>query len=262
MALPKAILCLLEDASQHTANAEGALRASGFATATIPWKEVLAQPSGIAELAEVLQDDAIKAWVVCGPESSFTPTLRSQVALITLALQRQELPQTVLLSTGPTPPQGASLPHIQSFCIADPFAAKLMAGRFKPASVLELPFYLHTHLDPYVGTWLEMGPPIGEQWHGFMAGLLKEEEDAKTIITAFGVGARGVLPSKSTLEYPLQGIEGHQNGTQFVACAAKNTITDKLAVFLRLEGTPTGVLLSGYPEDEAEELCGDTIMLV
>ena len=262
MALPKAILCTLEDASQHTANAEAAFRASGFATATIAWKDILAQRSGVAELAEILQDDAIKAWVLCGPEESFTHTVRAQVALITLALQRQELPQTVLLSTGATPPQASSLPHIKLFSVAEPFAAKLMAGRFKPAPKLELPFYLQAHLDPYVGTWLELGPNPGEQWPGFMAGLLQVEEDTLTTITAFGVGKRGVLPSKSTLEYPVQGIEGHQNGMPFVACAAKNTITDQLAVFLRLEGAPTGVLLSGYPEDGAEELCGDTILLV
>ena len=40
MALPKAILCLLGDAPVLNPPEEAALRAAGFATATIPWNAV------------------------------------------------------------------------------------------------------------------------------------------------------------------------------------------------------------------------------
>lgn len=261
MPLPKAVLCLLENATQESANAEAALRASGFATATITWKEIMAQQTGLAELTGILQDEAIKAWVLFGNAEQFTEELRTQVTLVTLALQRESLPQVALISTGQAPQTPASMPCIRSYSHAEPFGAKLMAGRFKQAPTLDTPFHVVTHIDPFIGMWLELGPKAGKeadqegaaQWQGFMAGLLVQEGAPTATITAFGVGKRGVLPSKSTLEYPLQGIEGHLNGAPFVACAAKNTITEELAVYLRLEGIPHGVLLGNYPGDDAAE---------
>ncbi|MDR2076623.1 MAG: hypothetical protein LBP61_06810, partial [Desulfovibrio sp.] len=47
-----------------------------------------------------------------------------------------------------------------------------------------------------------VAPPGAETWDGFMIGVTLAE------ITAFGLGPRGAVPSRSVLRYPLRGIKG------------------------------------------------------
>ena len=258
MSLPKSLLCLLGDDTQDSCGIEAQLRQAGFATATITWKELEAQKAGLAELAEILQDPAIQGWVVAGKKSDFTAPVISKLSLISLSLSRETLPNTSFVCTdsceGLESPQ--SMPHISVTGTDKPFAARLMAARFKPGKTIDADFYIKAHLDPYVGQWLEVGPAEDAVWNGFMAGLSSGAEQKEVLITAFGVGPRGKLPSKSTLEYPIQGIQGTCGSQNFTACAAKNTVTDKESCFVRFEGEPLSVLISDYPGDAEEtDIC-------
>lgn len=229
MTLPKALLCLVGDAVGDSEDAN--LRAAGFATATIRWRELTASRYGWMHLAGVLDDPSVCAWVMAGEPDDFTPELLAQTALLKLALRR------------PHPPALAFVPHKRAFparplvlrnhaLVFSPdeaFAGRLMAARFKPAPTPLKSCHLKTHLDPLAGLWLEIGPEKGEAWEGFMIGALAAE------VTAFGVGPRGAIPRRTTLAHPMCGIRGDVAGMPFEACAARNLVGENNETCMRID---------------------------
>lgn len=250
MALPKALLCALGDYdAQHE---EAALRQTGFATALVAWQELCAHPGSWMQLAHILNDDSICAWVLAGEAAEATEELLATISLLALSLGNRRQPATALVfcEGGSRPDLPPLLEHVIIQHSLDPFAARLMAARFKEGASLKPPFHLAAHLDPLTGLWLEAGPSTGEGMEGFMLGALGAE------VAAFGTGPRGVIPGKSTLAYPMLGIRGNMGGNQdgkpFCACAAKNRLDDSTACYCKIDGLPKGVFLGPYAEDEGE----------
>ncbi len=248
MTLPKALLCVLDEHPSAQPPEEAALRAVGFAAATVPWRQTSAQ-RGWMQLLPILDDPAVQAWVFCGASTDFTPAVLNRMAMLTLALHRPSPPLTACLLTGDGPEP--ELPHwlgdVRVFRRDKNFAARLMAARLKSRPLPPRPFHLTAHLDPLIGQWLEAGPTEGAQWPGFMAGTLGAE------VTAFGVGPRGILPRKCTLERPLRGIRGDWGGREFSACATRNLIGADNACFLHVEGEPEAIFIAPYPEEDGLE---------
>ncbi len=175
MSMPKAILCTLGDSPESllaNSNYEKILRAAGFATASIPWKDVSAQQRGWMQLLPLLDDTDVQAWVFAGSRADITDELRFQISMLTLAMQRPKPPATALvLSDGDDiAPFSGLMRHVMILKAEVPFAGKLVAARFTGSS-LPKPFHLNAYLDPLIGQWLEVGPAEGEEWPGFMVGL-------------------------------------------------------------------------------------------
>lgn len=244
MALPKSLLCVLGD---NDYEAERLLRAAGFATALLHWKELAAQPGAWMELAAILEDPAVYNLVVAGDGAAFSSEALARLSLIKLGLSRQE---GLSLAIVTPEPESLELPEVLAdsllFKPGAPLGAKLMARRFQPDSKggYKAPFFIKSHLDPLIGLWLEIAPRY-DSWCGFMLGVTGAE------ITAFGVGPGGVIPQKSTLAYPMLGIKGDIAGEAFSACAAKNTLSESESCFCRIDGIPTGVFVAGYPDDSS-----------
>lgn len=251
MALPKAVLCMLGNQPDVGAPEEMLLRAAGFATASIRWEEMAAQQRGWMQLLPVLNDASVQAWVFAGRPADITEELLSQVSMLTLGLSRPTPPATafVLLGSGEEPAFPDVLDHIKVFHGNASFAPRLAAARLKPMRMLPRPFHIRAHVDPFIGQWLEVGPPEGETWEGFMAGVVDAE------VTAFGVGARGSLPQKSVLQRPQCGIRGEWGEMAFSACAARNTVGSDMACYMRVEGCPRIAFIADYQdENQAHEM--------
>lgn len=90
MPLPKALLCALGDHSPATE--EAGLRRAGFATAVLHWKDLADKTNDWMQLAAVLDDPAVQAWVLTGEAADFTEDLLCRVALLALALDRPTQP--------------------------------------------------------------------------------------------------------------------------------------------------------------------------
>lgn len=248
MPLPKALLCALGE--YPAAVEEAKLRQAGFATATLCWKDLLNQTNDWMQLVDVLDDEAVQAWVLAGEPADFTAGVIRRMSLVALALRRPSQPGTalVLCEEGPAPALPPLLEHVSIRHSLDPFAARLMAARFKPGAELATPMRVRPLLDPMIGLWLEVAPAAGGGQPDFMVGVLEAE------ITAFGVGPAGVIPARSTLAYPLLGVRGIMKGQAFSACAAQNPLDDGQSCFCKVEGVPAGVFLGGYPEAGAEDV--------
>lgn len=251
MALPKAMLCILGNQPGVGAPEEVLLRAAGFATATIRWEEVAAQQRGWMQLMPILNDASLQAWVFAGRPADITEELLSQVSMLTLGMSRPTPPVTafVLLGSGEEPAFPDLLDHVRVFHGNASFAPRLAAARLKPMCMLPRPFHIRAHVDPFIGQWLEIGPLENETWDGFMAGVVDAE------VTAFGIGLRGNLPQKSVLHHPQSGIKGEWGDLRFSACAAKNSMTSDMACYMRVEGCPRIVFITGYQdENRAQEM--------
>lgn len=246
MTLPKALLCLVGDTVGDSQEAN--LRAAGFATTTIRWREVTALRFGWMHLADILDDPSFCAWILAGEPDECIPELLAQTRLLMLALRRLQPP---ILAFVPRRRAFPALPvlrnHALVFAPGEAFAGRLMAARFKPTQIPPQPCHLKTHLNPLAGLWLEIGPARGEAWDGFMVGTLAAK------VTAFGVGPRGTIPRRTSLAHPLCGIRGDVAGMPFEACAAKNPVSEETACFVLVQGIPHGIFIGGYPEGENNE---------
>lgn len=239
MPLPKALLCVLGKASAH--EEESRLRQAGFATAVLRWEELAGKTQDWMQLSEILDDPAVQAWVIAGEPEAFSADVLSMTSLLALSLRRESQPGTalVLYGQGRTPELPPLMRHVKIWPSSEPFAAHLMAARFRPGATLATPFHVRAILSPLVGLWLEVAPADGRQ-EGFTIGALEAE------ISAFGVGPRGAVPRKSRLDYPVSGIQGAVNGIPFSACAARNAIGEGEACYCKVECIPRGVFLANY----------------
>jgi hypothetical protein len=256
MAQPKALLCRLGAPTPGESSEETHLRSAGFATAALDWISVNDRPHGWTRLAELIGETAgLCSWVVSGPPGAFTGELVSQVALINLSFRSGvSFSLAFILETSDQhevdrlravlPPM---LAWAKIYRTDEPFASRLMATRFKKVERPEMPFHLCAHLSPFTGIWLEAGPDSEEMWPGFFLGAVGAEIDS------FGVGPRGYLPKKCTLEFPILGIEGHLNGQKWNGCAAKNSLDVTTSVFVRLTRPLDKFFMSTYPEDATDE---------
>ena len=191
MALPKALLCSLGD---YPADAEEQmLRKAGFATGSVSWKSLAKETNDWMQIGEILEDEAIQAWVIAGEPADFTCEIVSCASLLALSLRRATQPGTAFVQCeeGTMPVLPPVLQHVKIYHSLEPFAARLMAARFKPGHKVETAFSLRSILDPYVGMWLEAGPADGLVQSDFTVGVLNAE------ILAFGVGPKGQIPARS-----------------------------------------------------------------
>ena len=246
MSLPKALLISLGEYGAEIEEAK--LRSAGFATATIAWKELVAQVNDWMQLSSVLQDATIAALVVAGEIKHFDQEVLAKISLLLLSLCNRKPPVAafVFCEEG-----GCDLPntlsHVKVFHSLDSFGAKLMAERFKARSeVWEPPFSVKSHLDPIIGLWLEVATESRNGQQDYLIGVT----DAKVV--AFGLGVRGTIPAKSSLSFPLLGIEGSIQDVPFSACASQDALTDANACYCKIEGIPSGVFIGRYPKPEGE----------
>lgn len=254
MTLPKALLISLGDYEPGVEEAK--LRAAGFATAPIAWKDLLSQPTDWMQLSPVLQDELVVVLAFAGDPKDLTPDVLAKITLLTLSIDRPTLVSAFILCEE----QGCELPealgHFKQYHSLDPFGGKLMAERFRAQQEpWEAPFYVRSHLDPLIGLWLEVGTNLPGGRQDFLVGVTEAK------ITAFGVGNRGVIPARSTLSYPILGIEGELQEAPFSACAARNALTQENACYCRLEEIPTGVFMGKYP-DETDEQDQDDVSFI
>lgn len=245
MALPQAVLIILGDEPPKSP-VEAELRAVGFAPFTVTWKELNAYPNGWTQILQPLDDPGVAAWVIAGKASDFTASVRAKIAMLTLALTRVAPPATAFVLTDDEAMEDVpySMNHIQIFRPGLRYAAKLLVAKLNPRPFSSIHFHVKAHLDPLVGAWLEVGPPDAETWDGFMVAVTHAK------VVGFGVGPRGTLPAKSTLHFPMLGIEGSLGDLPFSACAARNEISPEMSCYLRLDGAPGNVLCLDYPDDD------------
>ena len=111
---------------------------------------------------------------------------------------------------------------------------------------IALAYRLDVYGNPQTGQWLEVGP-TDASWNGALLGVAGAE------IAFHAVGPNGSLPSKSVLNYPMEGLKLNLGDKEYVAWAVQNELDDETSYFTKIDGFPESVLFGPYSsEDETE----------
>ncbi len=228
-----------------------ALSQAGFEVGGAPWVD---DPDKFAwaELGNLLMGPTgPDLWLVGGTSGDFMG-IATRYGLSMIGAMIRDAPKPVTaaclsLDGGLVPEEMPSLLRAAHILDASDPGWPASLADASPAMPAGDDFYLSVIAQPMIGQWIELGPRAGE-WHGAMIGT----GDGGTI-THHAVGARGQLPERATVEYPLQGLEAELGDEKFVAWAVQNRIGLTESYFVRIEGRPAKLILGQHPEsDEAD----------
>ena len=192
-------------------------------------------------------------WIIYADSKDFEKeSVRYGLSLLCLSLQSKKgigFPIMIVSSDDslkidnlPTPFQGAEIFKPDNKTLG----AKMTARANKKIKIIEPDYRLDIHANQGYGIWYEIGPSNNEKWAGILAGGLKSE------VNAHGVGPKGELPLKTTLEYQMQGIKLELGKDKYSAWAVKNEIDENLSYYVRFSDTPGSILFGQLPDEENE----------
>ncbi len=231
-----------------------ALQKYGHATGGAPWIDKLEQMAWTSTGLTLLDTEAADVWLIAGRKADWErPSVRTGLALAAAMAQGIRGHRFPIVAVGldflpdaetlPTPLAGA-------VCLdgsRPAWGIKIGPGlkRFAGAAAPEYRFAVTA--EPHIGLWLEVGPRVGE-WAGAMFGV----SGGGATLTQQAVGPKEELPSKTVLEYPMNGIELTAGGRSYTACAANNRIDESTSYYVKIDGTPERILFGAHPDSDGE----------
>ena len=218
------------------------------------WEDDLEKMAWSKARGELI-DPEVALWIILATAQELsTPTLLYGLSLLSLTVQAQRglgFPIVFLLSEG-QPPSPESLPtplksaeFLSSTDTA--FGAKLVAKVHTAVKEQAADYRLDVYGNPQLGQWFEIGPQH-ESWTGVMMGVAGAE------ITFQAVGPKGSLPSKSVINYPLEGLKLTLGEKEYVAWAVQNEVDPDNSYFAKIEGFPESVVFGPYSSEEETEV--------
>ena len=218
------------------------------------WVDELEKMAWQAPLENLMAKETA-LWVICAQKDDFQKeSVRYGLSLLCASLQHEKglgFPiifvtndDTLTLEDLPTVFRGGQILPLGTATLG----AKLTARANTKVKEVPADYRLKIHANPGYGIWFEAGPAQGKTWNGVLAGGLM------CSVNAHGVGPKGELPLKTTLEYQMQGLKLALGQDEYTAWAVKNTIDEKHSYFFRFEGIPGSVLFGELPDGDDAEL--------
>ncbi len=216
------------------------------------WVDEMGKMAWKAPLENLLAKDTA-LWVISATKKDLgKESIRYGLSLLCLCLQNAKgigFPimlvtpdHTLSLDDLPTSLKGCELLKADDKSLG----AKMTARANTPIKNPPADYRINIHANPGYGIWYELGPAKGQVWKGGLAGGLKAE------VNAHGVGPKGVLPLKTTLEYQMQGIKLALGNDEYTAWAVKNFIDEDQSYYVRFAGIPGSIVFGQLPGEENE----------
>lgn len=232
-----------------------ALGQAGLDPSGAAWQDDLDKMAW-AQLASVLLDPAAcDGWLIAGDQASLEKFSNRYGMSLLAAMCSEErgadFPLFVLADGFEA--QHDSLPlllrNATALSTGDPaWAAKVVARFFSPRTI-PLPGYrLNVIAHPMFGQWFEVGPRQG-QWQGAIFGVAEGSR-----ITHHGVGPKGRLPERCTLEYPVQDMKVEVAGAPMAAWAVQNALGSGESYYVNVRGAPGQIMFGANPVSEESEV--------
>jgi hypothetical protein len=230
------------------------LKTYGLAVEGHFWQNDLKQFAWTGAKAELL-DPKIALWAILGSPDELLEADHlyglSSLALSIQAQRGQQFP-IVLLQTEGDPIGTDKLSTPLKGALAYPaddsgLGAKLVAKVHTPAKAVEADYHLDIHADEKIGQWFEVHPTRTD-WPGAMLGVAGGE------ITFQAVGPAGGLPSKTELNYPMQGLQLELGTTTYTAWAVQNPIDANTSYYVKIDGFPESIIFGPYATDETGDV--------
>jgi hypothetical protein len=252
--MKKVWLTSLEKSEEDVKQIMSALKGYGLDVQGHFWTDELEKMAWIGP-RDVMLDADLAVWVILATsETLSSPNIRYGLSLLALTVQAQRgpgFPIVILQPGGETISTGGLMTPLQGADVlaADnpAFGAKIVAKVHAPVKKADAEYRLDCYGNPQIGQWFEIGP-VGSTWKGGLFGV------AGAKITFQAVGAKGQLPEKSTLNYPIQDMQLSLGETEYIAWAVQNEIGPETSYFIKVEGYPESILFGEYSEDEAADV--------
>lgn len=216
------------------------------------WVDEVEKMAWQAPLKNLLAKDTA-LWVISAAKTDLeTDSVRYGLSLLCLCLQHSKgigfpimfvtSDNTLSLDDLPTPFKGGELLKTEDKSLG----AKMTARANTPVKNIQADYRINIHANPGYGIWYELGPARGRTWKGALAGGLKAE------VNAHGVGPKGKIPLKTTLEYQMQGLKLELGEAEYTAWAVKNTIDETQSYYVRFADIPGSILFGQLPDEDNE----------
>lgn len=213
-------------------------------------------------IKELLSSNAA-LWIILGDNKTFeNPQTRAAISLIYLAVLQQRDYKILPILFSPnqdeqsfTPPnifRSAEIQNATNIC-----KNKVAAKAFILASKSHNEQFLQQSENNYrfnvicptgLGLWLEIGS-TKHSWKGILLGTCGNDSEP----VAHGVGVKSVIPQKSTLNYPVKGMQLEMSSQKkFIAWGCQNELTPDVSYFVKLSNIPTDVIFSEFPKQNEE----------
>jgi len=220
------------------------------------WMDDLEKMQWAGAFSEISKPETA-LWLIRGQLASFQDETKryglSMLGVMVQAMKGHGFPVVAVCDSGTLDPATLPTPLKGVIPAADDAAlmAKLVAKANTPVPLAPTDYHLDIHPLPGLGQWFEVGPAKGQTWAGAIFGTQGGPENAE--VDAHGVGPRGTVPEKATLEYPMKGVKFSMGPAEYAAWAVKNPLDDASSYYVRVKGYPRGVAFGAFPEsDEAE----------
>ena len=218
------------------------------------WKDDLKRMAWMAARKSLI-DEKISMWGILGSDDALlAPDTLYGLSLLAVTVQAQRglhFPIIILQTQGElvssdqlsTPLGGADVMSASGTGIG----AKLVGKVHKPAQPISPEYRLDIYGNEQVGQWFEVRP-AQSSWPGVMFGVADAE------IAFHAVGPAGSLPSKTVLNYPMQGLKLEMGDKEYLAWAAQNELNAQTSYFVRVEGYPQSIVFGPYSTEEAADV--------
>lgn len=208
------------------------------------------------KVREQLVDSNVALWAILASDQDLqTPALRYGLSMLAITAQAQrglDFPIVLLQTEGePISPETLTTPLKGVDVLSSSGAtlgAKLVAKAHSTSKEEESSGYrLDLYGNEQIGQWFEVGP-TNTSWPGGMFAVSDAE------IAFHAVGPKGSLPSKSVLNYPLEGMKLNLGEKEYTAWAAQNELDPKTSYFVKVKGFPESILFGPYTSEEDAEV--------
>jgi len=202
-------------------------------------------------LVSPLLGRGLDAWIVCLPPAAFgQEELRYALSMSRIVLSAGgALAPLVFLGIGDRPGTDGLdlLADAPVFSTGEPWPAKLVAALARPRRAVPPDYRLAVHPLPGDVQCFEVGPRAGE-WPGVLFGV------SGGLITHHGVGTKGEAPSRSVVEYPVEGMKAEIAGREFGLWSVRNRLGPDESYYVMVRGRPGAVVFAGHPGTGGEEV--------
>jgi hypothetical protein len=218
------------------------------------WKDDVKKMAWMAAREDLLAKN-VSMWGILGSyEELLVPDILYGLSLLAITVQAQrglQFPIMILQTQGePISPEQLTTPlkgvDVMSAAGAGT-GAKLVAKVHAPPKSRSVEYHLDLYGNEQIGQWFEVRP-TGSSWPGAMFGVAGAE------IAFHAVGPTGSLPSKTTLNYPMQGLKLEMGDKEYTAWAAQNKLDAKTSYFVKVEGFPESIVFGPFSTEEAADV--------
>jgi len=218
------------------------------------WKDDLQKMAWMAARESII-DSKIRMWAILGSDKELlAPDTLYGLSLLAITVQARKglnFPILILQTEGEllgaeklsTPLQGAAVMLLSDAGLG----AKVVAKVHTQPKPISSEYQLDIIGSEHIGQWFEVRP-VNAKWPGVMFGVADAE------IAFHAVGPAGSLPSKTVLNYPMQGLKLEMGQKEYTAWAAQNELDDETSYFVKVDGFPGSIIFGSYSTEEAADV--------